>query len=117
MNRKELVNEYKQTVQPMGIYQIRNTENGKLLVGSAPNLPGRINRHKFQLEYGSHPNKELQRDFTASEGKSFVFEIVDYLEPKAEPGYDYTDDLKLLEQIWLEKLQPFTPAGYNERKS
>ncbi|MBU1636184.1 GIY-YIG nuclease family protein [bacterium] len=116
MNRKDLINQYKQTVQPMGIYQIKNTANGKRFVGSAPNLQGRINRHKFQLEYGVHPNKELQQDFTASNGKSFVFKIIDYLEPKNEPGFDYSEELKLLERMWLEKLQPFAPSGYNERK-
>jgi len=28
----------------------------------------------------------------------------------------YTDDLKMLEEMWIEKLQPFDENGYNKRK-
>jgi hypothetical protein len=32
----------------MGVYQIRNIANEKVLIGAALDLPGVINRHKFQ---------------------------------------------------------------------
>ena len=50
MNRKELINEYKQTIQPMGIYQIKNMVNGKIFLGGSEDLKGIINRNKFQLK-------------------------------------------------------------------
>jgi hypothetical protein len=32
---------------------------------------------------------------------------------KDDPNFDINDELTLLEQIWLEKLQPFGERGYN----
>jgi hypothetical protein len=115
--KKELKKQYKQTVQPMGIYQIRNIISGKLFIGSSKNLPGKLNSVKFQLEHGSHPNNELQNDFNNSDEKNFTYEVVDTLEPKEDPSYNYTKDLAVLEEMWLEKLQPFGEKGYNKRKS
>jgi group I intron endonuclease len=115
MNRKEVVSKYKQTLQPMGIYQIKNLKNGKLLIGNSKNLQARLNRHKFQLELGSHPNKELQRDFTETGGDTFLFEVLDYLEPKTDSDSDHSEELTMLETMWLEKLQPYDEKGYNNK--
>jgi hypothetical protein len=30
-----------------------------------------------------------------------------------DPAYDYRDDLKALEVMWLEKLKPFGERGYH----
>ena len=116
IDKKELKKQYKQTLQPMGIYQIKNLANGRIFIGSAKNLTGKLNSAKFQLEHGSHPNSELQKDFKRLSEKSFSFEVVDYLEPKEDPGYDYTKDLMVLEEMWVEKLQPFDEKGYNKKK-
>ena len=107
-NRKELIREYKQTAQPAGIYRVRNTASGRSLVGSSPNLPGMLNRQRFQLEHGSHPDRELQADWKALGAAAFAFEVLDRLEPKQEPDYDPADDLRALKEMWLEKL---TAAG------
>ena len=117
MNRKEMINEYKQTIQPMGIYQIRNMKNGKIYIGSAKDLRGRINSNKFQLRIGSHLNKEMQKDFNELGEECFSFDILDYLKPKEDLNYDYAEELKLLEEIWLEKIQPYNDKGYNDKKS
>jgi len=37
----------------MGVYQMRNIANEKVLIGAALDLPGVFNRHKFQLKMGS----------------------------------------------------------------
>jgi hypothetical protein len=116
IDRKEAKKQYKQTLQPMGIYQIRNIVNGKIFIGSSKNLDGRLNRNRFQLEQGLHMNKELQNDYNQfGEGK-FSFEVLDYLEPKEDTNYDYTEELKVLEEMWLERLQPYNEKGYNKRK-
>ena len=115
MNRNELIDKYKQTSQPMGIFQIRNTVNGKLFLGSAKDLRGIINSNRFQLRNGLHRNKKLQQDFNEIGEKGFAFEIVDYLHPGDAAGGDYTAELKTLEALWLEKLQPHGERGYNTR--
>jgi len=115
MNRKELIDKYKQTVQPMGIFQIRNTVNGKLFLGSAKDLRGIINSNGFQLRNGLHRNQELQKDFNEIGEAGFVFEVVDSLRPGEGVNHDYTAELKTLEALWLEKLQPYGERGYNTR--
>ncbi len=62
-SRKELNREYKERVKPAGVYQVKNMANGKVLLGSSLNLEGPLNRHKFMLKIGSHPNKTLQKDW------------------------------------------------------
>ena len=117
MNRKELIKQYKQTIQPMGIYQIKNDSNGKLFLGSSKNLPGKINSHKFQLKNGSHPNAEMQKEYNETGEIGFSFEILDRLKPNEDLKYDYTEELKTLEEMWMEKLQPFNEKGYHKLKS
>ena len=116
MNKKELKKQYKQTIQPMGVYQIRNKRNGKLYIGSTKNLPGKINSHKFQLKNDLHINREMQKEFNEIGEEGFSFDILDRLEPKEDLNYDYTEELKTLEAMWVEKLQPFNEKGYNKIK-
>ncbi len=117
MNKKELIKQYKQTIQPMGVYQIRNKRNGKLYIGSTKNLLGKLNSHKFQLKNNLHINLEMQKEFNEIGGEGFSFDILDCLEPREDLNYDYTEELKMLEAMWLEKLQPFNEKGYNKRKN
>ena len=116
MNKKELRENYKQTIRPMGIYQIRNMKNGKIFLGSAKDLHGIINSNKFQLKNGLHFNKEMQKDFNEVGEDSFSFDILDYLKPKEDLNHDYTEELKMFEDMWLEKLQPYNSKGYNTKK-
>jgi len=118
MNKKELIKQYKQTIQPMGIYQIKNLKNGKIFIGSAKDVRGRMNSNLFQLKNGSHVNKELQADFNESGEQGFALEVLDYLKPNEEAGgdFDYTEELDVLLQMWLDKLQPHGLKGYNSKK-
>ena len=115
MNRKELTNEYKKTIQPMGIYQIKNMINGKILIGSSKDLKGIINRNKFQLKNGLHMNKAMQKDFNEVGEGNFTFEILDHLKPRSDMKGDYTEELQVLEEMWLEKLHPYNEKGYNSK--
>jgi len=115
MNRKDLINEYKQAIQPMGIYQIKNMINGKIFIGSSKDLKGIINRNKFQLKNGLHMNKAMQKDFNEGGEGSFTFEILDHLKPRADMKGDYTEELQMLEEMWLEKLHPYNEKGYNTK--
>ena len=113
MNRKELKNTYKETVQPMGIYQIRNTATGKILLGSSLNLPAIINRHRFQLQNGLHMNRQLQRDFVELGEQGIAFEILDTLKPREDARGDYAEDLSMLEEMWRDKLRSTLAEGYD----
>ncbi len=111
--RKELQREYKERVKPSGVYQVKNLANGKVLLGSSLNLEGLLNRNRFTLRNNSHTNKELQKDWNELGPDQFVFEILEVVQVKDDPNFNLKDELTLLEQIWLEKLQPFGERGYN----
>ena len=115
-DKRQLKREYQQTPRPMGIFVIRNNRNDKVLVGSALNLPGIINRHRFALERGVHANKRLQADWNEAGSDNFAFEIVDELSPSVQGEVDYRKELTSLEDLWLKRLQPYGERGYNEPK-
>lgn len=115
-HKKQLKREYQQASPRMGIWQVRNLANDRVLIGASPNLPGIINRLQFQLQMGSHQNAELQADWNEYGSDNFAFEILDELTPNADPQHDHRADLTFLEELWLEKLQPYDARGYNERK-
>ncbi|WP_257461404.1 GIY-YIG nuclease family protein [Archangium lipolyticum] len=112
-SRAEMKRAYKEKPPPMGVYIIRNRTNGKVLVGSGLNLPGMLNRVRFELELGSCPNRELQEDWRRHGADSFSFEQLDILEPPEEPGVDLKEELRVLEALWLDRLRPYGEAGYN----
>lgn len=112
---REIKKEYKQTLPEMGIYCIKNLKSGKIFIGVSKELRGKLNSIRFQLNHGSFVNSGLQEEYKSSGENNFSFEILDTLEPKENPGYDYSRDLKELEKLWLEKLQPYDNKGYNKR--
>ena len=114
INKKEAKKKYKQTLPPMGVYQIKNLVNGKILIGNSKNLTGKFNSYKFQLNSGTHMNSELQADYKKYGENNFSFEILDQIEPKEDLTFDFTNDLAVLEELWIEKLQPFGEKGYNK---
>jgi hypothetical protein len=100
----------------MGIFRIVNTSNGKIFVDSSTNVPGKINRHKFALNHGSHISRSLQADWKEFGEDAFEFEVLEDVTPKEDQTYDYKADLEFLEDLWLEKLEPYGENGYNEKK-
>jgi len=116
-SRKEIHREYKERVKPAGIFMVKNTANGKILLGSSLNLEGPLNRHRFMLKSGSHTNKTLQKDWDEFGPHNFIFEVLEEAQIQDNPNFNLQDELTLLEAIWIEKLQPFGERGYdvNER--
>lgn len=112
-SRDELKRDYQQRVKPAGIFQIKNTVNGKVLLGSSLNLEGPLNSHQFMLKIGSHRNQALQRDWHEHGAGAFVFEILDVVKERDDPGFDRAAELAVLEELWLEQLRPFGERGYN----
>lgn len=103
-NRRELARKYKETPRPAGVYRVRNTASGKSLIGSSTDLPGILNRQRFQLQQGAHPDRELQKDWNDLGPGAFTFEALDVLAPSEAPDYDPSADLRVLEQMWVERL-------------
>ncbi len=112
-SRKDIKRTYKERQKRAGIFQVKNTANGKILLGSSLNLEGPLNSHKFMLTIGRHRNEELQGEWNEFGAHNFVFEILDVITIKDDPDFNLSDELTLLEEIWLEKLRPFHERGYN----
>jgi hypothetical protein len=120
MDRQQAKLEYKNRKPNMGIYQITNRANGKIYVCSSRNLDGILSRFQMVLKYSWNwdaANHELNRDLKELEPDNFTLEILDRLKPNEDPNYNYSEDLKTLEELWLERLQPFGERGYNRRKA
>lgn len=98
----------------MGVFQVRNTVTGKLLIDSSVNLPAMFNRLRMQLATGAHvKHRDLQSDWNELGENAFAFEVLEELEPPDAPGYDPSADLKAMLELWLEQLEPFGERGYN----
>jgi group I intron endonuclease len=80
-----------------GVYQIRNTDNGNLYIGSSVNLGHRFARHKRELKNNAHSNVILQNAYNKHGRDKFVYSIR-LLCPKK-------DTIKY-EQAHLDRLKP-----------
>lgn len=110
--RKQLIKQYKEVEPQAGVYQIRNTKNNKIFIGSTPNLKTLVGM-RGPLEMGLHPNHQLQQEWKECGSDAFVFEVLEILKKRDEPVFDLRDELKKLEKKWLEQLQPYGERGYH----
>jgi hypothetical protein len=109
-----MIKEYKNTIRPMGIVQVRNIRNNRVYLTASADTAGTINSIRFQLKMGNFlPSAGLAQDWKEFGEENFVFEVLDVLKPVDDPAYDYRDDLKALEAMWMEKLKPFGERGYH----
>jgi hypothetical protein len=113
---KQLKEAYKQKQFRLGVFQVRNTLNGKIFVGSSVNLDAIWNRISAELKLGGHRNKMLQEEWQEFGAGHFVYEIISELQQKEEGNVDYAEEVKKLEAMFIEELQPFAEKGYNARK-
>ncbi len=111
--RKELKLAYKQTLRSGGVFQVKNLVNGKCFIGSAPDVDAKLNGQYAELKLGSHRNKALLQDWNTYGPDNFTFEVLEYLEPRNDPHYTSREELATIENIWLDKLQPYGEQGYN----
>jgi hypothetical protein len=99
MDKKEIGKQYKQKPPDMGIYQIKSMENGKMYIGRAMDLNGKLHSERFQLKNKMHLNSELQKDFNDLGEDKFAFEVLDRLQRKEGPNHDPGQELKDLEEM------------------
>jgi group I intron endonuclease len=118
----QLRREYKEAKRPAGVYRIKNEKNGRIFIGSSINVNARINRHKqsFALLDSFSDNFEIPSmvaDVKTYGLENFTFEVLETLDGEYDTDDALKEDLKLLEQLWLEKCNPFGNKGYNIQES
>jgi hypothetical protein len=110
--RKELKEQYKEMKTEAGVFQIKNKKNKKVFLVATPNLK-MINGRLMELRGGMHKNKKLQEEWNSYGEEAFAIEVLEVLEEKEGVFFDKKEELKKLEQKWLDKIQPYGERGYN----
>ncbi len=105
MDKTAIKKAYKDTTRPMGVYRITSTQNNKVYIGSAIDVPARINRHKAELRFGSHRNSELQEIWRSFGESAFEFEVLDVLDHEKGLQANPLEELHILLQMWIQKLE------------
>lgn len=89
-----------------GIYQILNTNNGKMYVGSAINIAARWKTHQSHLRNGKHHSKHLQSSWDRHGESAFSFTILQAVKDAAH--------LLQCEDEWIQRLKSADRSrGYN----
>jgi hypothetical protein len=88
----------------IGIYCIKNKENGLMYIGQSTNIEKRIKRHKMQLKHEYYGNIYMQRTYDKYGEDIFEFSILETC-PK--------NQLDKLEKKYIKELNTLAPNGYN----
>jgi predicted GIY-YIG superfamily endonuclease len=105
MDKSSLKKAYKQTNRPMGVYRIRSTHDNKVYIGYGTDIQAKINRHKAELKFGTHRNRELQEMWNSFGESAFEFEIVDVLDHEENTQASPDEELHVLVEMWIQKLK------------
>jgi hypothetical protein len=95
---------YKNFTPRSGVYWVKNTVNGRVWLGSNRHVIAILNRIRFQLELGSHPNRAMQADWREFGAAAFVFGVLDELDLSQSDPADSDRDLQVLLLLWRERL-------------
>jgi hypothetical protein len=117
MDKSALRRAYKENPPAAGIFQITCIQNGKVFIGKGLNVHGILNSQQAQLQFGSHRNLDLQKDYNRYGVKTFDFRVLDQLEMCGKTTHEIQEDLAALEALWMEKLQPYGERGYHKSPS
>jgi len=101
--RRDLRAQYEQRPREAGVYALRNTVTGRILVASTPDLGSVRNRLAFARATNapSALDGRLTAEVRAFGIEAFVLEVLDLLEVMPEMTQV---DLQALEELWREKL-------------
>ena len=68
----------------MGVYAIRNSENGKVLIGSHYDVGKMLKAHEILLDANKHPNYRFQVDYRQTNKENFETELLEVIEDEFE---------------------------------
>lgn len=105
MDKSMIKKTYKEAKRPMGVYKITTAGNDKVYIGFGTDLPAKINRHKAELRFGSHRNRELQEAWNSFGESAFGFHVLDTLDHEEDLKINRTEELHVLAEMWIHKLE------------
>jgi len=80
------------------------------MLGARVDVAAMLNHTRAQLGFGSHPSKQLQRDWETDGEDGFEFEVLDLLPLQDDPSQDLNRDLQALLERRQGRLQIKTVA-------
>lgn len=101
--RRRLAREARDAFPPMGLYLVRDASIGPVRIGSSRDVHATLRRIQFELRLGSHPDKALQARWRHDPAR-FSFEVLDLVKERADPDFDYDEELRMLLQLHREEL-------------
>lgn len=105
-DRRVLARRARDTFPPMGVYAIRTGATGHVRVKSSRNVPGAINRLRFELRQGCHRDRGLQALWNARGADGVTMEVLELVRERNDPSFDYDAELALLETLYRQELSP-----------
>jgi hypothetical protein len=105
--RDELRVEYERQPRTAGVYAIRNTVTGRVLIASSTDLASVHNRLEFGRSTGSTGvlDRRLVEDARRHGMDAFEIEVLDTLDADSSRSEEDTRaDLRTLEELWRETL-------------
>ncbi len=104
-DKKRLILEYKEKKALGAVYGLKNTQTGKTLLLSTPNLGGAYNRFTFSKKNSSCIHPKLTQEWENPGPEFFIMEVYEELAKNPnQTQKDFLEDLKVLEDMWKEKL-------------
>jgi hypothetical protein len=97
--RREAARRVRDAFPPMGVYAVRDRRTGHVRVAASRNVHAAINRIRFELRLGSHPDRALQAEWRDGGEARFSFEVLALVKERGEAGFDYGAELRLLEEL------------------
>ena len=104
-DRGDMKQAYRQRRIVGGVGAVRNTADGRLLIESAVDIEAKRNRFGFAKASGLCIYPRLDEDWARLGATAFEYEVLEELvKPEDMSQRQFEQDVKLLEQIWLERV-------------
>lgn len=102
--RRELARAVRDAFPPMGVYAVRNLADGSVRVLASTNVPGAINRLRFELRMRNHRDAALQRAWDEHGEQGVRIEEVERVKQRSDPAFDHAAELRALQALWSQEL-------------
>jgi len=104
LTKKALKEQYKERVVVGGVYCIKCNDMDQSWMRATTDMKGSKNRFLFSVSANSTPELCMTEAWNRFGPSAFSFEIVEELKKKeAQTEREFSDDVKTLLELWLEK--------------
>ncbi|MEL4105867.1 GIY-YIG nuclease family protein [Oscillospiraceae bacterium WX1] len=103
-HRKQQITDYKERQQTGGVYIIKNTITGMVLLDAAPDIQAAQNRFEFAKQMNSCVTPKLKAYWDKDSAGAFTFEVLETLDKSnTQTAEQFRDDINVLKELWRDK--------------